>query len=338
MRKFHFFVCRNGYGHLKRVFSVVRELLQFTECASIIIHCNARQFHNTKTWEDFHVLNKAKNVCFEFEFMQNSPRYSDEETFANTLNWLESLKESKRNIEGTVVIDNDIALLNLFPQAIVMGSFYWKDILDPLKQADWIRFEEELLNKYNPIHIGVEKMAMQSVLNRSQFVGLPWFASPGLGRQTTIHKRKSLLVTGGGTGFYNQRLLEIAMSLKDMGLEIYVDSKLFAFSNASFPLFSFSEEDFSHLKAIICRPGMGILNDCVSYAIPIFAVEDCLNKELMHNADRVVAMKLGIKVTSVEEIVVVLEQENFLAYYHENLLNQVMNGATQAATYLMGVN
>jgi len=257
VRKFHFFVCRNGYGHLKRVFSVTRELMQFPECVYITIHCNAGQLQNTKTWEDFHVINKAKNVCFEFEFMQNSPRYSDEETFANTLKWLGHIKESKRNIEGTIVIDNDIALLHLFPKAIVMGSFYWKDILDPLKHGDWIRFEEELIKKYNPIHIGVEKMAMHSVRNRNQFVGLPWFAIPGLGRQTPMHKRKSLLVTGGGTGSYNQRLLEIAISLKDMELEIYVDSKLFAFSNASFPLFSFSEEDFSHFKSSYLPPRNG---------------------------------------------------------------------------------
>jgi hypothetical protein len=210
MKKFHFFVCRNGYGHLKRVYAVAKKLIQYADCSEITIHCNEESVKNTKTWEDFLILKADSKASFEFELMKDSPRYRTEDSFQNTLNWLEFIQVNKNPIEGTIIIDNDITLLSQFPQAIVMGSFLWKDILQEKSHAEWIKFENELLTKYKPIHIGVGKMAMQSVRKNPHFIELPWFTEANRGRQTPMKERKSILVTGGGTGLYNEKLLNIA--------------------------------------------------------------------------------------------------------------------------------
>jgi hypothetical protein len=338
MKKFHFFVCRNGYGHLKRVYAVAKKLIQHTDCSEITIHCNKELVKYTQTWEDFQILKADSKTNFEYELMKDSPIYRKEDSFQNTLKWLELIQVNKKQIEGTIIIDNDIALLSQFPDAIVMGSFLWKDILQEKSHAEWIRFEKKLLAKYKPIHIGVGKMAMPSVQKNPHFMELPWFTEARTGRQSPIKERKSILVTGGGTGFYNEKLLNIAKVLKVKGEEVYVDGMLFAFSNGDFPLFSFQAIDFCNLKAIVCRPGMGILNDCVSFAIPIFAVEDNQNSELMHNAIRVEELGIGFKVSNAGEVTDGLKQKNKMELLHQNLLEQELNGAEMAAKYLISSN
>ena len=52
-------------------------------------------------------------------------------------------------------------------------------------------------------------------------------------------------------------------------------------------LFSFTDNDFIKLNAIVCRPGIGILTDCIKYNIPPIAIDDNTNLEISNNALKV---------------------------------------------------
>lgn len=338
MDTFHFFVCRNGYGHQKRVFSVVYELIKYKECKRVTIHCNKEIYNKTQSWNLYHTLLVSKKVQFEFELMENAPQYLKELSIESVHNWLDEINEPCKKIVGTIVIDNDISLLSIFPHAIVMGSFFWKDIVDHEKHSDLIAFENQLLQNIRPVNIGVKKMAMKNVREMPFFVGLPWFTTPSKCRNLKINERKGVLVTGGGTGEDKDKLVEFASILLSQGENIFVDSMLHVYSNKELPLFSFKEVDFCRLKAVICRPGMGILNDCVAHGIPIFAMEILSNEELLHNAMKIEELEIGKKVRNSIDVLTILNQNELMDKYQQHILEQELEGAAQAAKYLIKGN
>jgi hypothetical protein len=335
MKNYHFFVCRNGYGHQKRVFSVVAELVKYSECSIITIHCNKETFIKTNTWDSYNELLLSNKVQFEFELMQNAPNYFNNFTITETKDWLEYVKNNNKIKDELVIIDNDISLLSVFSNAIIMGSFFWKDIINPLIHKDLIEFEKKLLIKNNPRVIGVDAMAMNNVKSMPNFLGLPWFINNNDCKQNPLSERNEILISGGGTGIGKIKFLELALELLVTGEKVYVDGILHDLSNAKLPLFSFKENDFCKLKAVVCRPGMGILNDCVSFGIPIFAVEDVQNSEILHNAVKIEELGLGIKVSDSKKVIEILKQNDKMELFHNNLLRQEVNGAALAAEFLI---
>jgi hypothetical protein len=267
--------------------------------------------------------------------MQNSPNYFNNFTVSETKVWLEYVRLNNNIKDEFVIIDNDISLLSVFSNAIIMGSFFWKDIINEIICKDLIEFENSLLIANNPIVIGVRAMAMKSVINMPNFIGLPWFIKNKDCKQNPLSERDEILISGGGTGMGKDNFLQMALELLTTGEKVVVDGILHDSSNAQIPLFSFKEKDFCKLKAVVCRPGMGILNDCVSFGIPIFAVEDIQNREIFHNAVKVEELGLGIKVSDSKKVIEILKQNDKMELFHNNLLRQEVNGAALAAEFLI---
>lgn len=311
------------------------ELIKYSECSSITIHCNIETFNNTRSWDIYNELIHSNKVQFEFELMQNAPNYFNNFTIAETKVWLDYVRLNNKIKDEIVVIDNDISLLSVFSNAIIMGSFFWKDIIDSIIYKDLIEFENSLLIAKNPIVIGVGAMAMKSVTEMPNFIGLPWFVKNIDSKHNPMIERNEILISGGGTGIGKDKFLQMALDLSKTGEKVVVDGILHNFSNAQIPLFSFKVEDFCRLKAVVCRPGMGILNDCVSFGIPIFAVEEIQNDEILNNAVKVEELGLGIKVSDSKKVIEVLKQNDKMDLFHYNLLKQEVNGAALAAEFLI---
>ena len=80
MKNYHFFVCRNGYGHQKRVFSVVAELVKYSECSIITIHCNKETFMHTRLVLLVSIPIRARQVEMEEDIEhENEHEKHDEE-------------------------------------------------------------------------------------------------------------------------------------------------------------------------------------------------------------------------------------------------------------------
>lgn len=336
MQEVHFFVCRNGFGHQKRVLSVSNALILIKPSIKIHIHCHHSTFERTKNWTISEELLKNDSIVFEFQCMEEAPDYLNGVTLNSINEWLKKVRTITKDYKGLFVIDNDASLLQIFNNAMLMGSFLWSDVItDSEKIDDFIQFEKTLIQNYQPKMMGVDDMAMPFVKNNQNFVGFPWFCNSHPLKDKNFNERNKILVTGGGTNLNQNRLINIAKQLTNNGEDVFVDQQLFHFSNHEFSLFGFKEIDFLNVKAVFCRPGMGILNDCIAYGIPIFAIED-ENAELIHNGITIQELKLGYLVAKNINLETINEllNKNTLLDFHQAICNQKTEGATLVAKYI----
>ncbi|MCK9480989.1 MAG: hypothetical protein M0R38_04400 [Bacteroidia bacterium] len=333
----HFFVCRNGFGHQKRVMSIVEKISTFNKEIKSIIHCNRRNFERTKNWDTTqHLLNK-ENVAFEFELMDESPEYLvglDEQKIKI---WLEKVRKVKDLIKGLIVLDNDVLLLNIFENAMIMGSFFWSNVIDDSDKYSFRTIEKQLLSKYNPIVMGVESIAMEETKKSPRFMGLPWFGDVSQERQNPIKSRELILITVGGTEQDISKYYELAMKLKSKGERVVVDNGIYKYSKGEMSKFSYLHEDFIKIKAVFCRPGIGILDDCVKYGIPVFTLFDGNNKELVHNAKTVEGLGWGkaIKNTLLVDDIIKKFESSDLEIMQSLILKEKSGGAEIVAQYIL---
>jgi len=69
-----------------------------------------------------------------------------------------------------------------------------------------------------------------------------------------------------------------------------------------FALFDHDADGFGMVDAVVARPGLGIITDCVAAGIPLFAVHES-NSEMEHNARVLESMGLGWTLQSPGEFV-----------------------------------
>ncbi len=104
-----------------------------------------------------------------------------------------------------------------------------------------------------------------------------------------------------------------------------------------------TDENFASLMAIICRPGVGILTDCVRFAKPALVVNDGYNKEINHNASRVNELGIGRSFNSREmsiselagSLARLLTDEAALKEFTATIKGLETGGARKAADYLL---
>lgn len=305
-----FFVCRHGYGHLKRVLTIVNCIKCIQPNYKITIHCHKDVFVKVIYWPDFELIRNDVTVLFEFNLMHEAPTYDIDTTIKNIDTWIEKISKNKSEIDGLVVIDNDASLLRVFPDAIMMSSFLWSEVLinSPNHELNKIaELERKLLKEIKPFLLCVSGMTMPYLSELTNEIKLPWMTTLHPDREKNI-SRNSILVTGGGTNRQLKTMSEVALKLKQQFTSVYVDSKIHDYINKQIELFSFEEEDFSKLMLIVCRPGMGKIHDCIRFGIPIFAIPEVTNAEMIFNATQI--SKRGIGIFAFDYNVVNLINEN----------------------------
>ena len=122
----------------------------------------------------------------------------------------------------------------------------------------------------------------------------------------------------------------------------FADRKLAEYSTSMgdpIPHFSYSESEFAGLSLVIARPGIGIITDCVRYNVPILALYEEGNLEMIHNAKRIDDLGIGMNVTKVQlsasfSMDDILLDDNKLNRFKSNLINQPVGGALAAAFYI----
>jgi hypothetical protein len=302
--KISFIVCSNGFGHFKRALETSYSILKINKNVHITIFCSIK--HLQLVYENINFKSPLnQNICF------NTKLYKYEVDFLNFKNgsydkylkWNKVLSTNKILIDSNLIIsDNQIAPLNTFKNVILMGSFIWHNLVE-LKDKDYKRIiglEKKLLLKNKPIIICLQNMAMDNLYKYTNPVFVPWFTSKNK-YQLVKKQKKSILLTGGGTKFQDYNLIKISKYVLqlDEDIIIYQDNKLFKkmnILNDRLKIFSFTENDFLKLNAIVCRPGIGILTDCIKYNIPPIAIDDNTNLEISNNAFKLEKQKIGISI------------------------------------------
>ena len=109
-------------------------------------------------------------------------------------------------------------------------------------------------------------------------------------------------------------------------------------------MFSFTDNDFIKLNAILCRPGIGILTDCVKYNIPAIAINDEINLEIINNSFKVESQKIGIsinikKINNISDIcnqiLIFLNNKKEINSIRYCIKKQKYNGSDFAAKFII---
>lgn len=295
-----FVVCSNGYGHLKRVLLVVNQIIRLKPEQAITLFCT-----------DEHRVFAQREINFQI----NSQIYFDTSLSVNEISWLSTstikltqyhkwaddlLANHIFQSSSLVVSDNHILPVRMHPNGMLMGSFLWHDATQ-ITSPDIEAIKEEEINylrQYKPELLCVSDMVMPGIVSQTIPLRMPWFCTK-YESEKRIKRQKSFLVTGGGTELINDTLLQVldSVSGSNPGVLFLLDSKLHL--RATFKdrdniqLFGFEDDQFASLSGVICRPGVGILTDCVRYNLPAIVLNDAYNLEIKHNASRVNYLEIG---------------------------------------------
>lgn len=341
--KIAFVVSGNGYGHLKRVCKVTDELFKLTPDTKVIV---AGASAHVRMLNDWGYTPRFKSSDFKFvdTHLQDSLKAILPDDYSFT-SYAQSFELTRKLLQAQspdqIVSDNLVGMLSDFPKTILMGSFLWSDTLmekfpgnSEIKKI--CEHEAELLRKYSPPMIGVDDMVMPYVKQTTTFTGLPWFCEK-FSDVSQIRNGRNILLTGGGTSIARERLLAIAEVAVAADFRVNLDHALFTQAQGKWKenvaLFDFSDQAFSALDWIICRPGIGILTDAVRYDIPVCVVEEA-DKEMQFNCDRVEQMGIGIRASVLaSEVCEQLKSDN--VNFRQSLADRKTGGATLAARYIL---
>ncbi len=349
MRLVSFIICSNGYGHLKRVLSIIPPLLELSNTISVAVFCPGSHIELAKREINFQ---PGLNLDFysDASFNEISWLNSDGISIQKYRNWQEELRKHPiLNKSHLIVSDNHLLPITVFPNVILMGSFLWHDVVN-FRNDDvdfLVENEKKQLLKLKPKMICLSEMAMPEVLTKTTPIKTPWICHKY--SSSSIYKvENSILITGGGTALINNTLAEIALKLQiaNRALQVFVDSKIYDLlkdkkENKALK-FGFSNSEFASLSAVICRPGIGILTDCVRYNVPPIAINDGFNNEIHHNARRINELGFGASFDSsnhsttelVDKILIFFSNKATLAACMSKLQNQKTEGSDFVANVI----
>lgn len=298
-----FIVCSNGYGHFRRVLKIAAHLKRAVKSLQLEIYCTNKQTGAHQHWPLYHSLLHSRRV--RFSLIGDNVNWSndpDSYTPKRLGGWLEHIPLKPLAEADFVISDNLSSILRIRPDAVLMGSFLWPDILHSRWQnnetlRDYYREETTLLNKLRPPMICLGDMAMPYIEGYTRPVKTGWVVESFNDNMPIRRKIKNILIAGGGTGFADDNLLAAArLILKDANYRLHASDKLIPrldTGGAGIEKFDFDGGAFRKIDLMICRPGIGSLTEAVKHHIPVLALNENNNPELDHNARRIETLGIG---------------------------------------------
>jgi hypothetical protein len=231
------------------------------------------------------------------------------------LRWVSALGDIEDVRRADLVLSDNLAgVLEHRPDAMLLGSFLWSDVLaaaypDSSTAQAFVEHERALLAKHRPSMLCVGDIAMPGVLERTHAVALPWMCEHD--RVTaTPPSRPRIMVIGGATGAADGMLARIVRALvAHGGWDVASPPHLGA------PIaFDFGPEELASATLVVCRPGVGTITDCVAQHVPMLLVRESeSNVELSFNAKRLGELGIGRDLgTQPEDRAVVIAVEETL--------------------------
>lgn len=256
--------------------------------------------------------------------------------------WLGELEQAPFMQTEVLVSDNLVCALAIREDTVLTGSFLWPDILRVHASSDasavdlckLVAFEESLLKRIRPVINCIADIYMPYLEEFCEPNKLGWFCEEQLAVKP-VNEFPNVLFTIGLTGTSLNKF-KAAFKILPTCLNIYGDDKL-AHTIEGTKQFSFKPEDFRKLDAIVCRPGIGILTDAISYGVPVLMLYDEGNIEMAHNALRAEHLGMGraINLDHIERLAETL----FELFADKQKYNYAqvapINGADTCATFIL---
>lgn len=352
-----FIVCGNGYGHFKRVLSVIHEFIALSDTRikiNLLIRKSLKRHYHDNIESKVYASGLFDVCVWDIDLMEGEYLLmtSADYKFSDYVLWGTAIQNHPALQNADVIVsDNHVLPVEFYPEkTILMGSFLWYDVLDNgSASAEFkkiIDLERAIVKQYKPSILCVEYMAMPELLANATPIFMPWFCDKMSDATSHYNFTGNVLVTAGGTEANDHAFIQLIKILGDIPAikNIWLDSKMFAktaqMNFTKTTKFTFKPQDFMMLDAVFCRPGIGSLTDSISYNIPIFAIGEASNKEMVYNCDQVtkygIGAGIGVSTSSLEikQQLDICFSEKQLRVYRDNISKLKTGGAQSAASYL----
>jgi hypothetical protein len=297
-------ICGNGLGHCKRALHVLGRIVR-RRSVETDVYVQDWQLRAARGWRAIAWLLDEQSVRFrKLEAgrpMSTQPPGTDS---ASYLGWIDCLRREQAIMGADVVVSDNLAgVLAARPDAVLMGSFLWHDVLGGTGRIaeDIADFEEELLQRARPPMLCVDDVVLPAVERLTEAVRLPWFCDAAGERRPRSGPVRRVLLMGGATDAVAPALRELAgVLLEQTELLVSLPARLLddrASADARLQPFGFGENEYDEHDLVVGRPGVGTLTDCVRFGLPILCFGDEDDAEMRHNAERVEALGLGRRIS-----------------------------------------
>ena len=263
-RSIGFFINSNGYGHYNRCMQIASFLKK-----DIDITFYGKVFQYNKIGHPGNatfIASKEDTIRWDKSLKGNRIRFKS---------YINGIKEHKKLLKkhDAVISDNIVGILKYRTDAIISGSFFWKDVyfdkFGPNKLSD---FDNELLVKHNPLVITNKYFETGNVKNYNHKLQL------GIGCK---QKEYSYSTTN--------RVLFIEPSLNYINSYRDFVKKLYNYEVST------DIKDINNC-VLVARPGGGIITYCIEKQIPLVALYDENDSnEILELADKIEELGIGKK-------------------------------------------
>lgn len=351
-------VAANGLGHYRRTLSVLFELRRRQSGLQVHVLCPQWQIDAMMNWRLSQEFWSQKNTFHVDGVAQSGVVWSPAVgSYSNgcLISWEDQLHEITALKRADIILsDNLTGILTYRPDAILLGSFLWSDVLGEAYPnnpdvAQFVDHERGLLRQHAPNMICVGDAVMPGVVAQTKSVPVGWMCENVDNSEPSDDEGSdTIAVIGSASGHASDRLVTVIKALLEVGKwRIAITERLAKAGrfelNDRVRRFGFTQEDFRSCQAIICRPGMGIVTDCVAYGVPIISVHEVNNLEMVHIGNRIADLGIGWNI-SVDDscesddisdaIQNILENEDLMAArWRMSQLDR--NGLQQAADWIL---
>jgi hypothetical protein len=346
-------VCPNGLGHFRRLAEVLHRLAQLQPSLRFTLVCELWQRERMKGWQILQELEWEGRTRWVHGLLTPGVKWSlDSAVYADgrLIAWLDRLRGVDGLADADLVLsDNLPGVLGLRPDAVLMGSFLWSDVLgdaypEQAEVSEFVAWERELLARWRPPMLCVGAMAMPGVLERTSAVPLSWMRSaprPGPA-PLSASRRPRVALLFGDSAAPEPLAIELTSALLSRKVAVALPPRLYGRfqDRPDVTRFGFSETDYLACDLAVCRPGMGAIHDCVFHNLPMVLASEPGNAELAHNGRRVDSLGIGVylaeqsSVADIAERVLALAGSTNLQPMRARLAAIEMNGIEEAAAWL----
>ena len=340
MKSIFYLVCPNGQGHIKRSVTIANSLMTLKPDwrFSWFLSEKNREFFNKNANPS--LVSSSKVITFPNHYSILLKNAENPDFYSNYTDWINAFKDIPEFKNADLVVSDNIAApISHHPNLVLVGSFLWTEVLPKAQTTiKVIEAEKASLNHRRVPMMHIENMGMSDVTNLTSPSPIPWVTE----RTDIKPNRKGILVTCGRSGSEIGKFATLAKQLRSKGVHtIYVDSAIAAYDPDLSPnLFEFTSEAFQKLELIVCRPGIGILTEAVTYTIPLVTDIVQENDEMKFNSERLVDLQIGkqLPFKGLEEFSLGLNemlQDAQYEVYMNNLQQLETEGAAVASNYII---
>lgn len=287
-------IAANGAGHFRRSIGVLHRLLLRDPTLMLTIYCTDHQLDVMRNWWRLHQLSDlgaqfTTDIECGFRWPLKSPD-------RDLLIWRNRLADTEDfNKADLVVSDNLASVLAIRPDAVLMGSFLWSEVLAQADQAQaqlFVADETTCLRRYRPPMLCVEGIATPGVLRETSAVPLVWMCEQSATAPRTLDGAARIGICGGTTDAAADQVVQLAGLLAPR-YDVVIDSAAGELGTSLIPGVRGglqSDIPLTDVDIVLCRPGAGTVMDCVAANIPFLTFYEPRSPEMAHSASRLATL------------------------------------------------